>query len=153
MDPVLSSFVNISKHDGFATFHLFLSISSLPFLFANCKNWKLCYDIQMRLEHYPIEKLKKEILDILAKHLDLAHYWVFFFGSRVTGGGDERSDIDVGIEGSSIQDHVWHDIREAFENFPMLYKIEIVDFNRVASDFKDVALQKTEDINSPEKTQ
>jgi septum formation topological specificity factor MinE len=43
----------------------------------------------MKLEHYPVEKLKEEILKILRKYLDLKHYRVFFFGSRVTGRCDE----------------------------------------------------------------
>ncbi|MEK7189472.1 MAG: nucleotidyltransferase domain-containing protein [Patescibacteria group bacterium] len=53
-----------------------------------------------RLEYYPVEKLKKELKDIAAKYLDLKKYHLFFFGSRVTGKGSERSDIDVGIEGT-----------------------------------------------------
>lgn len=38
----------------------------------------------MRLEHYPTDKLKKEILSIVGKYLDLGKYRVFFFGSKVT---------------------------------------------------------------------
>ena len=102
----------------------------------------------MRLEHYPLDKLKKEILAIIGKHLNLDLYRVFFFGSRVTGKGTERSDIDVGIEGPPILPRVWFDIREAFENFPILYKIEIVDFNNISPRFRDVALQDTEEITN-----
>lgn len=103
----------------------------------------------MRLEHYPVEKLKKEIFDILGRHLDLTKYHVFFFGSRVEGKGTERSDIDVGIEGPPIPAKTWLDIQEEFENFPTLYKIEIVDFNRVAPIFRKVALQHIEFIWNP----
>jgi septum formation topological specificity factor MinE len=42
----------------------------------------------MKLEHYPVEKLKEEILKILSKYLDLSQYKVFFFGSRVKGNVD-----------------------------------------------------------------
>lgn len=103
----------------------------------------------MRLEHYPIEKLKKEILEIFGRHLSLAEYHVFFFGSRVAGGGTERSDIDVGIEGEKpIPAGALLDIQEEVEEIPMLYKMEIVDFNRVAPIFKEVARQHIEFISA-----
>jgi septum formation topological specificity factor MinE len=38
----------------------------------------------MKLKHYPLKKLKKEILEIVGKYLDLKEYKVFFFGSRVS---------------------------------------------------------------------
>ena len=100
----------------------------------------------MKLEHYPVVMLKKDIIEILKKYLDLAHYHVFFFGSRSSGNGTDRSDIDVGVDGPRIPTNTWLIIREEFENFPLLYKIEIVDFNRVSPRFREVALQQTEDI-------
>ena len=99
----------------------------------------------MRLEHYNEDKLKKEILSVLAKHLDLKKYKVFFFGSRVSGGGSDRSDIDVGIEGGApVPDRVWAEIKEEIENLPLLHKIEIVDFKRVSRVFRQVAEQDVE---------
>lgn len=104
----------------------------------------------MRLEHYPAERLKREIIDIIGKHLELAKYRVFFFGSRVAGKGTDRSDIDIGIEGPEpIPARAWAEIQEEIENFPSLYKIEIVDFRAVAPIFRDVALQDTETIFTP----
>ncbi|MBU6414642.1 nucleotidyltransferase domain-containing protein [Patescibacteria group bacterium] len=103
----------------------------------------------MRLEHYPVEQLKKEILAIVGAHLDLSQYRVFFFGSRVSGKGTDRSDIDIGIEGPYISSGVLLDIQEAIEELPTLYKIEVVDFKRVAPIFKEVALQDIESINMP----
>ena len=99
----------------------------------------------MRLEHYPEEKLKKEILEIAGRHLDLAKYRVFFFGSRVSGTGTDRSDIDVGIEGPEpVPYDVWAKIQGEIEHIPTLYKVDVVDFRRVASKFRDVALQSIE---------
>lgn len=99
----------------------------------------------MRLEYYSAEKLKKEILEIIGKYLDLKKYKVFFFGSRVAGGGTERSDIDVGIEGPEpLPFGVLSDIAEEIENLPTLYKIEIVDFYKVPFKFREVARQHTE---------
>lgn len=101
----------------------------------------------MRLEHYPAEKLKKEILEIIGKRLDLKEYKVFFFGSRVADGGDERSDIDVGIEGPEpVPLEPLFDIKEDVENLPTLYKIEIVDFKKVSPEFYEVASRRVEAV-------
>ncbi len=102
----------------------------------------------MRLEHYPIDKLKKELLEIIGKHLDLSKYKVFFFGSRITGKGDDRSDIDVGIEGPDpIPGSTLSLITEEVENIRTLYTIEIVDFKKVSDDFYNVAKQNIKMIN------
>lgn len=102
----------------------------------------------MRLEFYPVEKLKKEILERVGKHLDLGSHRIFFFGSRVTGRGDARSDIDVGIEGPRpLLSKVFQDIEEDFEDIPTLYKIELVDFKHVGRKFRETAIQEIEIIN------
>ena len=93
----------------------------------------------MRIEHYPLEKLKKNVLDIVGKYLDILEYKVFFFGSRVVGSGNERSDIDVGIEGpDEVSYEIMAKIRDEIDNLPILYKIEIVDFAKVSPDFYKV---------------
>lgn len=102
----------------------------------------------MRLEHYPKEKLKKKIMDILGRYLDISKYSVFFFGSRVSGKGTDRSDIDIGIEGPSIQSKAWFEIEEEIEEFPTLYKIDLVDFQYVSDKFRNVALRAIEPLNN-----
>lgn len=102
----------------------------------------------MKLEHYSGEKLKKDVLDVIGKYIDLRKYRVFFFGSRVSGKADERSDIDLGIEGSDpIRASDMLDIQEEIENIPILYKIEVVDFSEVSKKFKEVAKQDREMLN------
>jgi uncharacterized protein len=101
----------------------------------------------MKLENYPVEKLKEEILKILGKYLDLSQYKVFFFGSRVKGNADERGDIDIGIEGPEIPSHIKLEIEEELENLPILYKIDFVDFNNVDEDFNKIAKKYVEYIN------
>jgi predicted nucleotidyltransferase len=101
----------------------------------------------MRLENYSAEKLKGEIRSIIEKHLDISGAKLFFFGSRVTGKGNDRSDIDVGIEGrGEIDRAVMARIKEDLEKLPVLYKIELVDFTAAPASFREVALQKTETI-------
>lgn len=104
----------------------------------------------MRLEHYDSEKLKKELREIFEHHLDLSRYAVFFFGSRVAGGGDDRSDIDVGIEGdSAVPFGVLGKIREDVDLLPTLYAIEVVDFARTSPSFQEVAKRHLEYICEP----
>jgi len=101
----------------------------------------------MRLEFYPVENLKKEIIKIIGKYLDLNSCRLFFFGSRVIGKGDDRSDIDIGIEGpKEIPYEKMASIKEEIENLPILYKIEIVDFKKTSDDFRKVAFQSIESI-------
>lgn len=103
----------------------------------------------MRLEHYPAEKLKKEVLEIISRYLNLKQYRVFFFGSRVSGKGDDRSDIDIGIEGREpVPDKALVEIEEEIENLPTLYKIDIVDFRQTSEKFRKVAKQHIEIIKA-----
>ena len=101
----------------------------------------------MNLEHYDVEKLKREILAVIGRRLDLKKYRVFFFGSRAMGRGRERSDIDIGIEGPEpVPLVVLDDIKEDLDNLPILYKIDIVDFNRLTPKFREVALKEIEPL-------
>ena len=101
----------------------------------------------MRLEFYPEEKLKKEILEIVGKYLDLEKYKVFFFGSRVRGNNFPRADIDIGIMGPSpISVRIKFQIVEELEKIPTLYKFDLVDFSDpfVSEDFKSEVLKNIE---------
>lgn len=107
----------------------------------------------MKLEYYPINKLKKEIVEIIGRYLDLNQYKIFFFGSRVAGKGNEHSDIDIGIEGAEpIPMEIFFKIKDEIDAIPTLYKIEIVDFKRVTSDFREVAFQYIEEFSNNDKT-
>ncbi|MBI3600453.1 MAG: nucleotidyltransferase domain-containing protein [Nitrospinae bacterium] len=107
----------------------------------------------MRLEFYPLEKLKKEIVEIIGRYLDLNSYRIFFFGSRVAGKGNERSDIDIGIEGAEpVPMEIFFKIKDEIDTIPTLYKIEIVDFKKAPSDFREVAFQCIEEFANNDKT-
>jgi len=99
----------------------------------------------MKLEFYPIEKLKKEIFKIIGKHLDLNEYKVFFFGSRVREENFPRADIDIGILGKKpVPAEIKFKIEEELEELPTLYKFDLVDFAEVSEDFKKEALKSIE---------
>jgi predicted nucleotidyltransferase len=111
----------------------------------------IAFDIfSMRLEQYDSEKLKQELREIVEKHLDLSRYTVFFFGSRVAGTGDDRSDIDVGIEGDGpVPLDALRRIKEDVELLRLLYKIDIVDMSQTSDSFREVAKQHIEYIHEP----
>ncbi len=101
----------------------------------------------MDIEHYPKETLKKDLKRIIGKHLSLADCQVFFFGSRVAGNFRERSDIDIGIEGSKpIPIETLARIKEEVLELPILYKIDIVDFRSADKDFYNLAKKNIEII-------
>ena len=101
----------------------------------------------MNLRHYPVEKLKTDLLSIVGRRLDLAQYRLFFFGSRVTNSGDDHSDIDVGVEGPApVPAATLGVIKEELENLPTVYKVDLVDFATVSGDFRQVAMTKIEVI-------
>ncbi len=99
----------------------------------------------MKIEFYSEKKLKKEILNIIGKYLDLNKYKVFFFGSRVRGDNFPRADIDIGIEGPKpIPAEVKLNIEEELEKLPTLYKFDLVDFSQVSRDFEKEAKKEIE---------
>lgn len=105
----------------------------------------------MRLEFYPKERLRTQVRQILRKYLNLNEYRIFFFGSRVSGSGNERSDIDIGIEGSQrVPPAIWAKILEGMDGLPTLYKIDLVDFKNISPDFRQAALKNIEGIANDE---
>ena len=101
----------------------------------------------MRLEHESSDDVKARVRAIVEQHLDLRRYRVFFFGSRVSGKGDERSDIDIGIDGSeAVPGDVFEKLRDALAEIPILYTIDLVDLARASERFRRVALEAIEEI-------
>lgn len=96
----------------------------------------------MKLDHYPLERLERELAAIVWKYLDRNTYKLFFFGSRVTGSFSERSDIDVGIEGSEpVPTNIMAKIRDEVAELPILYNIDVVDMRVASPSFRRVAKQ------------
>lgn len=101
----------------------------------------------MRLEYIPTTWFKAEVQKILTRYLDPKQYDFFFFGSRVKGNNFRRADIDIGIMGKKpISAKAKLAIQEELDELPLLYKIDLVDFNTVTPGFKKEALKYTETI-------
>lgn len=102
----------------------------------------------MELKYYSLKNLRQQIVEIAKKHLDTQNYHnyrIFFFGSRVRGDNRERADIDLGIEGSDeLSPRLKFEIQDELDQLPLLYKIDLVDFKKVSSEFKREALKNIE---------
>jgi predicted nucleotidyltransferase len=69
---------------------------------------------------------------------------IFLFGSRASGRGKPRSDIDLGIDvGHPLAAEVMVSLREVFESLPVLEKVDLVDFAAVGPEFRELALKDT----------
>lgn len=93
------------------------------------------------------DKLKASIVKIINKWIDLPHFRIFIFGSRVNGKADERSDIDIGIEApTEIAGNLMVEIQAELAELPILQKIDFVDFRTVSEGFRRVAQKQIEVI-------
>ncbi|MDP3090770.1 MAG: nucleotidyltransferase domain-containing protein [Nitrospira sp.] len=72
---------------------------------------------------------------------------VFVFGSRASGRAGSRSDIDIGVDlGHVIAPEALSALRDAFDELPILQKVDVVDFSAVDERFKAIALQHTKGL-------
>ncbi|MDI6802655.1 MAG: nucleotidyltransferase domain-containing protein [Bacteroidota bacterium] len=75
------------------------------------------------------------------RHL-LINNRVILFGSRASGQNKKHSDFDIGILGEkslSIAD--FYKLKDALDELPTLYTIDLVDFNKVSKSFRNEALK------------
>lgn len=67
---------------------------------------------------------------------------IFLFGSRAAGSAIPRSDVDLGIDvGHTLAPDVLERLREAFDDLPILQKVDLVDFAAADPGFKRAALE------------
>lgn len=94
------------------------------------------------------EEYKKILREIIFRYLNPNKDKVFIFGSRATGTNREFSDIDIGIKPSAaLSSSVLSRIKEDLEESDLPYTIDLVDFSGKADRFREVASQKTINLN------
>ncbi len=95
-----------------------------------------------------LEESFKFIRETVYKHLPEEEYETFIYGSRADGTAQKWSDIDVGIRGKrgEISGVLLEDIREELEKSDIPYKVEVVDFAKVANSFRDFALKEVVEL-------
>lgn len=94
------------------------------------------------------DDLINNIKNITFKFLDPNDYKVFIFGSRALGINRKFSDIDLGIiSKTELPTNLKFNLEEAFDDSDLPYKVDIVDFSKVAENFKEVAMKKVIYLN------
>ena len=86
-----------------------------------------------------------QIKTIIRKHLPDPAYKIFVFGSRAEGDKHRKfSDVDVGILGpTQLEFMTKFNIEEDLENSDIPYLVDVIDFSKVNSKFKEIALSVT----------
>ena len=72
------------------------------------------------------------------------------FGSRVIGTPKDYSDLDLALVGAAkLEAAVMENLREAFEESDIPYRVDILDWNSISKEFQKVILKKYEAISLP----
>ncbi len=88
-----------------------------------------------------------EIIDLIkkaceAKKKSLQGYKIILFGSRAKGSVKSRSDFDIGIIGEKpLELEYYFSLKDAIDNLPTLFNIDLVDLGRADQKFKDEVLK------------
>jgi predicted nucleotidyltransferase len=71
---------------------------------------------------------------------------VFLFGSRAKGDASAVSDVDVALLGPGRLDRGWlARLRERLEESTIPYKVDLVDLNDVANEFRNVVFRSAKE--------
>jgi len=83
------------------------------------------------------------IKEIAHAHVPSTHR-AFLFGSRAVGMNRPHSDYDLGVTGPRpLSPREWGDLYDAFEEAPIIHKVDVVDFYPASEEFKREALTHT----------
>lgn len=88
---------------------------------------------------------KKEVLAIINNTLPNAE--IYAFGSRVDGSAKKYSDLDISInlgKKNKIPLALLSKLEEDFNNSDILFKVDLVDFQRVCDEFQKIILSTGE---------
>ncbi len=87
--------------------------------------------------------LKSQVKQIGSKVLNGTDYKLGMFGSRIVGKPAKFSDIDVAVMGEQkVPGYVLENLREAFENSNLPYRVDVVDLNSSSAQFKTQVLKE-----------
>ncbi|MDQ6972460.1 MAG: nucleotidyltransferase domain-containing protein [Mariprofundaceae bacterium] len=92
------------------------------------------------------------VKDLLCAHVPELEVWAF--GSRVHGKTLKKfSDIDLAIIADApIDDGRMCELKEAFSESDLPYRVDVVDFASASQSFRDIIKQEHEVIQKSEKT-
>ena len=88
--------------------------------------------------------------EIVLAHIPKEEYAVFLFGSRANGKSKVNSDFDIGILGQeTLPKKIRWKIEDLLQESDIPHKVDLIDFNTVDDNFKNIALEKTILWNTP----
>lgn len=97
------------------------------------------------------EEQHKIVLDILNRYLPNDE--VRAFGSRYKGNVKKYSDLDLVIVGTcKIEIKLLFKIKETFEESTLPFRVDVLDWHRISSEFQQIIEQGFEVIKRSEET-
>lgn len=100
--------------------------------------------MDIRPEHL---RMVKDILKQLAPGCE-----VRAFGSRAAGTAKRHSDLDLAVVGKQrMALKTMHRLEEAFEESDLPFRVDVLDWNAISPDFRDIIEKQYEVIQEGEK--
>ena len=88
--------------------------------------------------------------EIIFPKIDTEKVMVFLFGSRVYSRHSSRADVDIGLlTDDKLSSHLFHKIQNAIEDSIIPLEIDLVDFTRADTAFKETVLKDIIIWNKP----
>jgi predicted nucleotidyltransferase len=86
---------------------------------------------------YLTQSQLKIVIDILQNHV--ADCEVRVFGSRYKGTAKDYSDLDLAVIGDGkLERKLIYELKEAFEESDLPFRVDVLDFNRISKEFRVV---------------
>ncbi|MCK5098387.1 MAG: nucleotidyltransferase domain-containing protein [Desulfobacteraceae bacterium] len=96
------------------------------------------------------EKYMSMLREIILSKIDTEKVMVFVFGSRVFDRHPSRADVDIGLlTDDKLPIHLFHKIQNAVDDSIIPLEIDLVDFTRANTSFKETALKDIVIWNKP----
>jgi predicted nucleotidyltransferase len=123
-----------------------------PRIFAGLFCFKSAYKYSFYFENANIRLMndfKKQIHFMTLEAFKDTDACIFLFGSRVDGTSATYSDYDLGFFADIDIDSKIVELKEAFQNSNIPFKVDLVNFSHVSTEFKKIALAKVEIWKDP----
>jgi hypothetical protein len=93
------------------------------------------------------QEIRIQIRDAIRPFFPAGTVKIVLFGSQANSPELQRADFDIGlISSESIPPSVLTTIREALEDLPVLYPIDLVEMSKMSTSFQRFALAHSETL-------
>lgn len=95
----------------------------------------------------PPSRHLEKVRTILGKYVPQCE--VRAFGSRLSGAAKDYSDLDLAVVASGkLNDDILRHLKEAFEESDLPFRVDVLDWHDIASDFQEV-IEKEYEVVQP----